>query len=752
MEVICLMIGEMDKMAEEYSNCPHCGKPFSKYSKTGLCGFCTIHHWIPRDSGRLEAVQEASRLNVNFRSCHECHKDYVEYSKSQACGRCPDHGWVAIDEDDRDAVIEATRLNRKEKKTTKYVILLLAVLVLAIAAAAVYWTQIRPSGIYDQAMELMKEKNYSQASKTLAGIKGYKDSGKRILFCDAAAAWQEGDPEKTLEALGSLKAEAPELSGELEAEVSDYLSDWEENGISPDMFLRLLEKAAKAGLESLPHQKELAVEAHRQLLPEKYLQTSLRDLDGDGEEEFLCLTEDYSVKAYKLLPEKNEEMTVDAGTSDRVLAEFIENTAVEQAKQGNQNCVQSFQIALSLGADLSEELPAAAAAFPEGKTRIDLLCLQAFASGEASPEQEQALAGELEEVLSNWKELKISPEDVTALCQYAGKIAPQLEGTDQVLRDAVLSMAERDIEVCDAAFFVPEGGEEALLVLGPEGMAALYAGKPEEESGVWIDETISSVLEPLTRYTMVWSQDTDLSGGKLTVYENTAVVTGENSGTALQVYSFAEDTGRLLLEEAGIQDILIEEDLLTYRKPLEGSIERTMGYAFSLETPGDPPTETDIGWPQKDYPYPETPEALVQRFFEAWGYGIEEERQLLLGSGEGAPEGFSLADLDALPPVRDPFSVECARYDQSEAVLLEAVYQTRKDQKEILYVAVSGEEPLVISGFSHCFAPGMEEAEMVADIPLLCPNQALTGHLEDRNDRDVYRILLSRNALVHLYW
>lgn len=380
---------------------------------------------------------------------------------------------------------------------------------------------------------------------------------------------------------------------------------------------------------------------------------------------------------------------------------------------------------------------------------MELLISSCGKRGRDTADLRKDLSEDLTSVLSSWKEQGLSPEDVYSLKATAGRA--DLSGIDatESIKEAGTALAEAEGTVTGMLAFESDSEEaerSMLLTAYDDGRAVLYEIYPE--------------------YLAVASVETSLSEPALEAVEN-ALSPASTGKTALLVSGKQDGFGVLSYSASGLSVVLFENELtdldregqvLTYGKELEGSIERSRRYRWSLEEPEVAPEVTGTDWHEDDYPYPDTPDLLVTRLMEAKCYGISEEESLLTADGAPAEDSFSLKTLKtlkALPAPEKVSDIEAALYeDRGDTCLYEVRYVSGSDPVTA-YLAVVRDGEWKAVGASDSFLEDTD-ADTVPEIDygteLLPVNREVTGHLKDADSRDLYRILLSSGSRVQLIW
>ncbi len=281
-------------MIAREQKCPNCSRMLS-LSKSGRCGLCTLHGWFEL-SDDPDAVREAAELNDEIKRKQQRAREEEERRRRQK--------------------IEEQKRAKQRSLMTK---IGLVALVVALVAAAVVWKVVLPSMRYGDAERLAAEGNFEEAQSCFAALGGYRDSESRALMCDAMRKLGDGDVQSAVEALDAVGD--GESSGELKKALADYASDWEANGIAPEVVLQLLQRGdifEDGGVDA----GELSLRAHVALLQGEAVSQRIEDVDGDQQDDLVVLEAGNVVHAYRMLPEGNAEIPLDHARHAQLLMSF----------------------------------------------------------------------------------------------------------------------------------------------------------------------------------------------------------------------------------------------------------------------------------------------------------------------------------------------------------------------------------------------------------------------------------------------
>lgn len=238
----------------------------------------------------------------------------------------------------------------------------------------------------------------------------------------------------------------------------------------------------------------------------------------------------------------------------------------------------------------------------------------------------------------------------------------------------------------------------------------------------------------------------------LWIDEGGAIVLESEEQDAFAVCICSGQKLRCVFETGQVQNYQHTEAALTYEQTLPGSIERRRQYRYDLRNTEKAPAAEGTDWQQEAYPMPDTAEAAVVRYMEAVNYQLPEELEVLTERDTKQSDGFSVN----LP-------VGFRKPDQLSQIKT-AVYDAAKDRK-LLEVSYPAEETEVrfyaeaiyrdgwrISGFSDTFIPGTDADGGDASISILPLNGEINAKLQDKDTKDVYRVLLAAPSRIQMVW
>lgn len=223
----------------------------------------------------------------------------------------------------------------KEKRDVKSVVKDVVVTTLVTAAIifviglGFYWFQLRPMQHYSSANTLLQTEDYEGAAELYRQLGDYEDSQDRILYAEGMIALRSDDGAAALQKLDALQNGSRELYQALQGRIRAFVSDWKNKGLSSDTLLLLLENSFKYDTEGKLDVNALTLEAHAELVEDDFYAQYTRDLDEDGEEELICLTKEFTVKAYRMLPDKNQEIELSEEQQVECFTDFGDNALEE---------------------------------------------------------------------------------------------------------------------------------------------------------------------------------------------------------------------------------------------------------------------------------------------------------------------------------------------------------------------------------------------------------------------------------------
>ena len=412
--------------------------------------------------------------------------------------------------------------------------------------------------------------------------------------------------------------------------------------------------------------------------------------------------------------------------------------ADELSREKDPRCAELYKELSDQGLDITENVMNAIDNSVDGLCRIqlrELLISEAEANGTDSEAQKDLIKQELIQYLNERDALGISAADSYVLLQKAAEY-------EAVGADIYAIAEELGLEEANSAYNV---SDHLLIDIDKDDNSELVIAA--EDGSVHAFSIFPGFSELASAETLIQSPSIEEIDGLL-------LMTADD-GSGFSTVSVAKDGMKVITEQIDIIDLQRQGTILTFGKELEGSVRRSVVYSYSLEDPETQPDRTDIDWGKNSYKYPETPEDTVFRFLEARGYQIKEEEDTLLAADALSSQGFTNQDLASLPVPDMPVTASVSAYDTEDSyVLLETIYSS-SGKNIIRYFAAAKDaenDEWKIAGTKDEFAPGMEDAENNLKIPLIAINSEITGHLENKEDTDAYRVLIPETSKVQIVW
>ena len=412
--------------------------------------------------------------------------------------------------------------------------------------------------------------------------------------------------------------------------------------------------------------------------------------------------------------------------------------ADQLAKEMDEACAEHYKELLNSGVDVSANVKNAIDQAAPGLYRIHLrevLISWLQEKGEDSEEQKALLKEDIHTCLDKRKDLGLSVDDTYELLRKASH--NELSGFDyqSISKELGMQKAGEETDVSDHVYLdIDKDGQDELIIVSSAGTISAYKYYPDFIKLSTIEtELISPSVQVINGYLLALSKD--------------------NIG--FSIVSYEQKTFMIIRSDKNMVDFQQDGNLITYGKELPGSISRSVRYQLTIDNPLPDTVVADIEWGKEDYPCPNTPEETVQRYFEARGYEISDEAEVLLAPEELSEEGFSFEDLSKLTLPEDFCGVKAVAYDrENDYVLLEVQY-TVQNKDVIKYFATIEDSETGrwgVAGSSDTFAAGIGNVQMKSEIPVLNINSEMTGHLLEKGDKNAFRILLPHSSKVQIVW
>lgn len=383
-------------MSDIRRECPQCGRKITQISATGKIGFCEYHkQWFPFST---DAEAEASEANRKYRE---------ELARKKA-------------EQEEKARREQEEQVRKKKRSLGLKIGLV-LLVLILAAIALFVFKILPENRYKEAEALFEAGQYQEAIAKYEAMNGYQDSEKKIALSEAFLELQKGNTEEALIKLNGIES----MSG---SESFQFIYD--------SMKERCLANTDKTAAYT----------------------------------DWAAFLESYKFEIEKY------ELTDDY---QQVLTQLKLEYADLLAKQKDPACISLYEEAAAAGADISTSVTAAIDYFGAGLSRNELrkvLISAQEAAGQDASEQQGLLKDEIKQYINDWKSLNLDTSDVYELLREAKDLG--IEGIDSVSvsKDLGLAIVNQQEDVSKYLYLDPDGdGVEELFVFTKDGTLKTYS-------------------------------------------------------------------------------------------------------------------------------------------------------------------------------------------------------------------------------------------------------------------------------------
>lgn len=705
--------------------CPRCGRPLERFN--GRVGYCATHKWVsPKSCGFDE---EADALNRE-----------IEAEKKRAT--------LKREEERADEI-------RSQKQKARMLIYAIAAVFCLVIIAVIFFV-IRPSVIYGQAGELFGSCEYAAALEKYQSLGTYRDSGDRAVLSQAMMNLQNGNPQEAASQLDTLLSSGNgELSNSLAKALRELMANWNSNGLSPQVLLQLLNQADKIDPSGEMDMDTLWQEAHAGLLNGAQIDACFLELPGETDRALVELRQDYSVYAYRMMPEGNAAIVLNDAASALCEMEFARKHAgmegdialncfaqacklapgngsyrleyaSELAVQKDLRCADVFREAAELGADITDAVQEAASGFGPGLNLARLRLMELQVLGQ-SPQLLETTAQEICTAVSDWKALGLNPAEIPALIRLADEEGIDLSGVDReaAYDEAALAAAG---DAAHTRFTDWDGdGYRELLTLDAAGMLCFYG-----LDDIW---DVRSTL------------DTGIPGAELALVCQQApiLLVLSRDGTELLAATASGSLLGPLFREKGIQQFQADGTLVTFSRRLEGSIERRAEYQYIADAEQNRPVLLEINWQKNRYPMPEDALSVLTRYFEARAYGIEEEAGLLVA--QTSATGFDIGMLEALEAPDVPGTVQASPYYTGEGCVFFEVSYSAQGQDVHTWVAAANQDGWHMAGASDSFG----DARMDYSVAPLNLN-ASTSNLLDRSGLATYRVLIPMAGKLNLLW
>lgn len=409
--------------------------------------------------------------------------------------------------------------------------------------------------------------------------------------------------------------------------------------------------------------------------------------------------------------------------------------AEELAADLDMECILYYREASAGGVDVKESVTTAIKSFPEGKNRIKLQkYLLSITKDESEADlQKGVIQAEIEDYLNKWKEKGFIPQDVIELIQEADELGLEIKNRENITNEAALEAAKlNDQIIYDEFTDWDQDGTKELLIITSHGEMKIYS-------------TVNT-------FSPVYTLETDLENPSVEKTEDAYLIIAEDQ-MAFCTIPINKGERDVYFKAESLNNLRREGNTITYGISLDGSIDRTENYLYSLDVPEQQAKRTEISWQKDLYPYPETPEEMIRRYYEAIGYKIEEEAlQFIDTDSDVKLSGYTIGTSPELNVIKSPFAVSAMAFDKEEEYTLFEVTSAEKNSSEAVYIQAVNNEGWKIAGFSNTYSGRGEDEVQDLTTPLLAFNSEMSGHATKKGEKISYRLLLTDAGRVQLLW
>lgn len=779
--------------------CPSCAKKYDTLSRSGLAGYCVIHGWCPLDSEDRASIAEAARLNAEEKR----KKKWAQIGqvllnrltalvKSIAALK----KWILV----------FTALGAFAGGMVKFVVLpgreydaakdlLLQGLYQGAKAAFEELGGYKDSEgnvLLCDAIISLQENDLETALAALKELEEDEDEKNaealRLSLQSVISEWKaNGISARTLLSLlkeeelidpdGVLDLETLSLQAHAELACTKETKAWYAAvlGEEQEKTLLLLDEN-----DTVRAYRMLETENQERILDERaeadcllIFQEQLADTDPEMAQEcgsaalakaetaFLEAGTTEVFRFYYQTLEKYCGIQKDSGLAAEIWEEFVQKNSAfliscdmdeaAETKAGelmlayardlmareDVSCSAWLRKAWECGADVEETLLAAVDCFVPGRTRTELRLMEMEFYGEASEEaarQKELLEQELQTLLEEWQDAATPPEDVLYFLTVAEAQGFALDiDVQQTCQKAMLGVTAGDQWKEYRFTDFDSDGKEELLGLSGEDDLEYYVMQEDQ-------------------LVCVSSLHTEIAPSDLWIDGAGAIGVETEGQDAFAVYICKGQALECVWEVSGALNYQHEEGILTYELILPGSMERRRQYRYDLQQPEKAPEAAGVFWQQDAYPVPDTAEAAAVRYIEALTYQLPEELAVLTAEEADQADGFSMELADRFPMPGDLAKIQAAAYDVADQrALLEVTYPDA-DTEVRFYAEALYSDGWKIAGFADTFVPGENIDGGDSSIALLPLNGEVKASLQDRNAKDVYRMLLAASSRIQMVW
>lgn len=661
--------------------CPKCGKEL-RLDASGDIGWCSVHkEWFAVKPG---AESEAAKKN-----------EEQEYNRQQKILQ-REAEKVRIEADERQAAHSAF----VKKLITVSVIVIFVVVVVSLLI-------VRPAIIYNNAVSLFITGKYEQSLAEFQAIENHKDASDYISLCNYLISLEQGTD--SLEDLSTLIGQ--DLSEAVKAQILSIVKNWQSYAIEPEKILYAFSDIEAVDISEGLNLKQLYIDLHIALLGKrKYAFAD--DIDNDGQDELISLSDDYDIACYEMLPDGNQRSLI----SDDVASSILKDIGDYYFKNSKDDAAGCYLSAYHLTAsqEIADCISELADSYPLGLKRIELR-IEALSMYEDTSLQYAMLDADLNDIFVSWQVLGISPEDMLSIIRIACSYTPDL--TKDIFPDGYRRIALAASDCTDSSYVFVDWDEDRFEEL-------LHIQNNNLDYWRLIDAWVRDS-----------SENIGFAGGTIIVPDPDIkqIVILSDDESSFSLFEYDEDIKKSFYVDS-IKNVLISKDAVSYEKELKGSIERSEKYEYKFGK--NQLVRTNINWPDINYPYPDSAVDTVQRWLETIAYGNIQEKMLLEESEctEIVPVPVDVSSITITP---------YAYYD--DVVFVEARYIDISGNPVILDISVNHVADLYkISSVIRQFAE--TEGEVLA------LNDEYQGQSIDKDSASIFRVIVPSASAMTLIW
>lgn len=627
------------------------------------------------------------------KECPKCGRIFERYSQNGNIGYCELHGWFPVKPG---AEAEATEANRREKELRE---------------------KQKKEG------EERKKRAHAAAVRAKQRNNAIAVVAVALCICAAVAAVYRFKiyPASVYKKAGGLFEERKYSEAEALYKSLNGYNDSPEKAVLCEALAEIESGNYQEALTLIDGSSSMSQEEAFRLIFDTQIGACRKASKGDG----LQMWSEFGTAYKKELDKYGLMMEFSAEE-----VSFKKAYADELAETIDPACISLYEELLDSDADIKESLLSAVDLFPVGWDKVQLRKLLVRVSKDDETmlkEQKELLNLDTGSCIENWRELKIDPASVLSLLAEAEAQGVTTIDRAAIARDAGLAAAEQKDNVLTYFFADYNGDEfEELTVFTEQGKLIMY--------------DLESALSVLT------SLDTRFEQGSLTRHDDVFVALSSDE-SAFHVITCDDVQFRSAFETSGVRDIKIDGNVISYLTDLPGSIERSWLCEYSLDTLPETASIKEVNWQQNNYPYPESPEELVQRYYEASGYDIQDEVHLLESQYSLADFGIDVEE-PTLFPSEIPFTVSSSVIYYGDDI---AMMETRIGSGTIYTLASFEDDWHYVGAFSDNMT-GVPAEEQDQTCPILALNAYTYGSFEKKGESIVFRIFVMSAGQLQFVW